>query len=131
MVDTNLTGSFLCARAAFALMKRQQPRGGRIVNNGSISAHVPWPFSAPYTATKHAITGLTRSLGLDGRAHDIAVGQIDIGNAAMATPSMATPMQIGSHPKWQANGQIAVEPTVDVAIGRGSSTRRGGFYMAS
>lgn len=120
VVDTNLTGSFLCARAAFALMKRQQPRGGRIVNNGSISAHVPRPFSAPYTATKHAITGLTRSLGLDGRAHDIAVGQIDIGNAAT---SMATPMQQGI---LQANGQIAVEPTVDVA-----EVARAVVYMAS
>lgn len=82
IVATNLTGSFLCARAAFALMKRQSPKGGRIINNGSISAHVPRPLSVPYTATKHAITGLTRALALDGRAHDIACGQIDIGNAA-------------------------------------------------
>ncbi len=81
MVDVNLNGAFLCAQAAFALMKRQNPRGGRIINNGSISAHVPRPFSAPYTATKHAITGLTKSIALDGRAHDIACGQIDIGNA--------------------------------------------------
>ena len=81
-VDTNLTGAFLCARAAFARMKRQSPRGGRIINNGSISAHVPRPHQAAYTATKHAITGLTKSLSLDGRAHDIACGQIDVGNAA-------------------------------------------------
>ena len=81
VVDVNLNGAFLCAQGAFALMKRQKPQGGRIINNGSISAHSPRPFSAPYTATKHAITGLTRSIALDGRAHDIACGQIDIGNA--------------------------------------------------
>lgn len=92
VIATNLTGSFICARAAFAQMKRQDPRGGRIINNGSVSATTPRPFSAPYTASKHAITGLTKSLNLDGRAERIAVGQIDIGNAAsemlqrMATP---------------------------------------------
>ncbi|MDL5034168.1 SDR family oxidoreductase [Pelomonas sp. APW6] len=108
VVDVNLTGSFLCAQAAFGLMKRQRPRGGRILNNGSIAAHVPRPNSAPYTATKHAITGLTKALSLDGREHDIAVGQIDIGNAAT---EMAVPMQQGVR---QANGSIAVEATMDV-----------------
>src|SRR5207342_2190157 len=82
VVETNLTGAFLCTQEAFRIMKRQSPRGGRIINNGSLSASVPRPQSAPYTATKHAITGLTRSTSLDGRAHDIACGQIDIGNAA-------------------------------------------------
>ncbi|WP_422015809.1 SDR family oxidoreductase [Roseateles sp.] len=120
VVDTNLTGSFLCARAAFALMKAQQPRGGRIINNGSISAHAPRPDSAPYTSTKHAITGLTKSLSLDGRAFDIAAGQIDIGNAAT---EMAAPMQQGVR---QANGQIAVEPTMDV-----QDVARAVVYMAS
>ena len=81
VVDVNLTGAFLCARAAFRLMKEQDPRGGRIINNGSISAHAPRPFSAPYTATKHAITGLTKQIALEGREHDVACGQIDIGNA--------------------------------------------------
>ena len=91
VVDTNLTGAFLCTRAAFRMMKAQSPRGGRIINNGSISAHVPRPNSAPYTATKHAITGLTKSTSLDGRAYDIACGQIDIGNAATEmTARMAT-----------------------------------------
>ncbi|HLO93472.1 MAG TPA: SDR family oxidoreductase [Burkholderiaceae bacterium] len=108
VVDVNLTGSFLCAQAAFGLMKRQQPRGGRIVNNGSISAHTPRPNSAPYTATKHAITGLTKALSLDGRDFDICVGQIDIGNAAT---EMARPMQQGVR---QAHGGIAVEATMDV-----------------
>ena len=84
VVDVNLTGAFLCAQAAVRLMKRQSPPGGRIINNGSISAHTPRPNSAPYTATKHAITGLTKSIALDGRAHGIACGQIDIGNAATA-----------------------------------------------
>ncbi|HEV6966278.1 MULTISPECIES: SDR family oxidoreductase [Roseateles] len=120
VVDTNLTGSFLCARAAFALMKAQQPRGGRIINNGSISAHVPRPFSAPYTATKHAITGLTKSLSLDGRAFDIACGQIDIGNAAT---DMTLRMRQGVP---QANGQVAVEPTMDV-----EDVARAVVYMAS
>ena len=97
----NLTGAFLCARGAFRLMRAQQPRGGRIINNGSISAHAPRLYSAPYTATKHAITGLTKSLALDGRAFDIACGQIDIGNAE--TPLTAR-MGAGV---LQANGQIA------------------------
>ena len=108
VVGVNLTGSFLCARAAFALMKAQSPRGGRIINNGSISAHAPRPNSAPYTATKHAITGLTKSLSLDGRAFDIACGQIDIGNAAT---DMAERIMQGVP---QANGQIMPEPVMDV-----------------
>ncbi|MFN8475595.1 MAG: SDR family oxidoreductase [Anaerolineae bacterium] len=108
VVDTNLTGAFLCTQAAFRLMKDQTPRGGRIINNGSISAQVPRPNSAPYTATKHAITGLTKSTALDGRAYDIACSQIDIGNAA--TP-MTKQMQVGMP---QANGTIAPEPTMDV-----------------
>ncbi|MFG6560639.1 SDR family oxidoreductase [Sulfitobacter sp. 1A15299] len=108
IVATNLTGSFLCARAAFALMKRQSPRGGRIINNGSISAHVPRPLSVPYTATKHAITGLTRALSLDGRAHDIACGQIDIGNAAS---EMTERMADGI---LQPNGSRMSEPRMDV-----------------
>ncbi|MFT7772865.1 SDR family oxidoreductase [Roseateles sp.] len=120
VVDTNLTGSFLCARAAFALMKTQLPRGGRIINNGSISAHAPRPFSAPYTATKHAITGLTKSLSLDGRAHDIACGQIDIGNAAT---DMTERMAQGV---LQAGGQMAVEPRMDV-----EDVARAVVYMAS
>jgi NAD(P)-dependent dehydrogenase (short-subunit alcohol dehydrogenase family) len=120
VVDTNLTGSFLCARAAFRLMKAQDPRGGRIINNGSISAHAPRPFSAPYTSTKHAITGLTKSLSLDGRAFDIAAGQIDIGNAATEmTEKMARGMP-------QANGEIAVEPRMDV-----EDVARAVVYMAS
>jgi NAD(P)-dependent dehydrogenase (short-subunit alcohol dehydrogenase family) len=119
VVDTNLTGSFLCARAAFGLMKSQSPRGGRIINNGSISAHAPRPFSAPYTATKHAITGLTKSLSLDGRAFDIACGQIDIGNAATdMTERMAQGVP-------QANGSMAVEPRMDVA-----DVARAVVYMA-
>ncbi len=109
VVDINLTGSFLCAQAAFRQMKEQSPRGGRIINNGSISAHAPRPNSAPYTSTKHAITGLTKSLSLDGRKYDIACGQIDIGNAAT---EMAMKMATGVP---QANGQIAVEPLMDVA----------------
>jgi NAD(P)-dependent dehydrogenase (short-subunit alcohol dehydrogenase family) len=109
VVDANLTGAFLCTQGAFRLMKRQDPRGGRIVNNGSISAHAPRPNSAPYTATKHAITGLTRSTSLDGRAFDIACGQIDIGNAE--TPLTARMSQ--GVP--QADGHMAVEPVMDVA----------------
>ncbi len=109
VVDINLTGSFLCARAAFAQMKAQRPRGGRIINNGSISATTPRPNSAPYTATKHAITGLTKSLSLDGRDHDIACGQIDIGNAA--TP-MVEVMKTGVR---QADGSIRAEATMDVS----------------
>lgn len=109
VVNVNLTGAFLCARAAFGIMRRQDPQGGRIINNGSISAHVPRPFSAPYTATKHAITGLTRSLSLDGRAFDIACGQIDIGNAATEmTDRMASGI-------LQATGETMVEPRMDVA----------------
>lgn len=108
VVAVNLTGAFLCARAAFRQMKEQHPRGGRIINNGSISAHTPRPLSAPYTATKHAITGLTKSLSLDGRAYDIACGQIDIGNAATA---MAGAMPRGV---LQANGTVVAEPVIDV-----------------
>ena len=107
VVDVNLTGSFLCLQGAFRLMKRQQPRGGRIINNGSISAHAPRPNSAPYTSTKHAITGLTRAAALDGRAFDIAVGQIDIGNAAT---DMTMRMSQGVP---QADGRVAVEPVMD------------------
>ncbi|MFM9916782.1 MAG: SDR family oxidoreductase [Rhizobacter sp.] len=109
VVDVNLTGAFLCTQQAFRLMKAQNPRGGRIINNGSISAHVPRPFTAPYTATKHAITGLTRSTSLDGREHDIACGQIDIGNAAT---DMTEAMAAGI---LQANGSRMSEPRMDVA----------------
>jgi len=109
VVDVNLTGAFLCAQAAFRAMKMQSPRGGRIINNGSISAHAPRPNSAPYTATKHAITGLTKSLSLDGRKYEIACGQIDIGNAAT---EMAARMAKGVP---QANGSIAAEPLMDIA----------------
>lgn len=109
VVDINLTGSFLCMQQAFRVMKAQDPRGGRIVNNGSISAHAPRPDTAPYTATKHAITGLTKSGSLDGRKYDIAVGQIDIGNAST---EMAARMAAGIP---QANGQVAKEPLMDVA----------------
>ncbi|HEY2780426.1 MAG TPA: SDR family oxidoreductase [Steroidobacteraceae bacterium] len=108
IVAVNLTGVFLCARAAFALMKEQRPQGGRIINNGSLSAQVPRPMSAPYTATKHAITGLTRSLSLDGRIHRIACGQIDIGNA---TTAMTLRMPHGA---LQADGSTREEPTVNV-----------------
>jgi NAD(P)-dependent dehydrogenase (short-subunit alcohol dehydrogenase family) len=108
VVDANLTGAFLCTQGAFRLMKAQDPRGGRIINNGSISAHAPRPNSAPYTATKHAITGLTKSASLDGRKYDIAVGQIDIGNALT---DLARRMTQGVP---QANGAIAVEPVMDV-----------------
>jgi len=107
-VDTNLTGPFLCTQHAFRLMKSQQPKGGRIINNGSISAHAPRPNSAPYTSTKHAITGLTRASALDGRAHDIAVGQIDIGNAVTElTERMAAGMP-------QADGSVRAEARMDV-----------------
>jgi NAD(P)-dependent dehydrogenase (short-subunit alcohol dehydrogenase family) len=109
VVDANLTGAFLCTQEAIRIMKEQQPRGGRIINNGSISAHAPRPHSAPYTATKHAITGLTRSTSLDCRQYDIACGQIDIGNAAT---EMTERMAGGI---LQANGTIAVEPRMDVA----------------
>jgi NAD(P)-dependent dehydrogenase (short-subunit alcohol dehydrogenase family) len=107
VVDANLTGSFLCAQGAMRLMKAQRPQGGRIVNNGSISASTPRPNSAPYTATKHAITGLTKSIALDGRPFDIACGQIDVGNALT---EMAYKMTQGV---TQADGRIAVEPTMD------------------
>jgi NAD(P)-dependent dehydrogenase (short-subunit alcohol dehydrogenase family) len=120
VVDVNLTGAFLCAREAFRLMKQQFPRGGRIINNGSLSAHVPRPHSAPYTATKHAITGLTRTLALDGRAYDIACGQIDIGNAAT---DMTARMKQGV---LQAGGELAAEPTMDVG-----HVARAVVYMAS
>ncbi len=105
----NITGMFLCARAAFGLMRRQQPQGGRIINNGSISAHVPRPGSVPYTMSKHAVTGLTRTLGLDGRRFDIACGQIDIGNALT---DMAAGFTKGV---TQADGSVKVEPVMDVA----------------
>ena len=108
VVAANLTGAFLCTQEAFRVMKAQEPRGGRIINNGSISAHAPRPNSAPYTSTKHAITGLTKSTSLDGRKYDIACGQIDIGNAAT---EMTERMKAGIE---QANGAIAVEPTMDV-----------------
>ncbi|HZV93296.1 MAG TPA: SDR family oxidoreductase [Caldimonas sp.] len=108
VVDINLTGVFLCTQEAFRMMKSQSPRGGRIINNGSISAHAPRPHSAPYTATKHAITGLTKATSLDGRVHDIACGQIDIGNAVTEmTERMTTGMP-------QANGQNAAEARMDV-----------------
>ncbi|MCA1952411.1 MAG: SDR family oxidoreductase [Hyphomicrobiales bacterium] len=109
VVDTNLSGVFYCMQAAFRIMKRQTPKGGRIINNGSVSAYAPRPFSAAYTATKHAVLGLTRAGALDGREHDIAVGQIDIGNALT---DMARKMTTGV---LQANGTIAVEPVIDVA----------------
>ena len=120
VVDVNLTGAFLCTQHAFRIMKDQDPRGGRIINNGSISAHVPRPNSAPYTATKHAITGLTRSTSLDGRKYDIACGQIDIGNAA------TEPMARVSQGVIQAHGAVAAEPTIDVR-----EVARAVVYMAS
>ena len=120
IVDTNLTGTFLCTQEAFKIMKSQEPRGGRIINNGSISAHRPRPNSAPYTASKHGITGLTKVTSLDGRKHDIACGQIDIGNAST---EMAERMKKGVP---QANGTIAVEPTMDPA-----DVARAVVYMAS
>jgi NAD(P)-dependent dehydrogenase (short-subunit alcohol dehydrogenase family) len=108
VVDANLTGTFLCAQAAYRIMKDQNPRGGRIINNGSISAHAPRPDSAPYTATKHAVTGLTKTIALDGRKYDIACSQIDIGNALT---NLAARMATGVK---QANGTIAVEAMMDV-----------------
>lgn len=119
-LDVNLTGAFLCTQQAFKLMKRQQPGGGRIINNGSISAHVPRPHSATYTTTKHAITGLTKITSLDGRQYNIACGQIDIGNAST---DMTKKMQRGI---LQANGTVAVEPTMDV-----QNVARAVSYMAS
>jgi NAD(P)-dependent dehydrogenase (short-subunit alcohol dehydrogenase family) len=120
VVETNLTGAFLCTQEAFRIMKEQEPRGGRIINNGSISAHVPRPNSAPYTSTKHAILGLTKVTALDGRKYDIACCQIDIGNAE--TP-LAAGMKNGTQ---QANGSIEVEPTMDV-----QHVARAVVYMAS
>src|SRR5829696_8078567 len=108
VVDTNLTGAFLCAQAAFRVMKAQNPRGGRIINNGSISAQVPRPHAIAYTATKHAITGLTKAISLEGRAYDIACGQIDVGNAAT---DMTAAIERGVP---QADGSVAAEPTADV-----------------
>lgn len=119
-IDVNITGAFLCTQQAFKLMKRQQPRGGRIINNGSISAHAPRPRSAAYSTTKHAITGLTKITSLDGRQFDIACGQIDIGNAST---DMTQKMQKGI---LQANGSIAVEPVMDV-----QHVARAVSYMAS
>ncbi len=120
VVDTNLTGPFLCTQGAFRLMKAQTPRGGRIINNGSISAHAPRPNSAPYTATKHAITGLTKATALDGRAFDIACGQIDIGNA---DTEMTSHMKIGVP---QPNGTLAREAQMHV-----DDVARAVLYMAS
>jgi NAD(P)-dependent dehydrogenase (short-subunit alcohol dehydrogenase family) len=120
VVDVNLTGAFLCTQAAFRLMKDQAPRGGRIINNGSISAHTPRPNSAPYTATKHAITGLTKSTALDGRKYNIACGQIDVGNAET---DMTARMKQGV---LQASGETAVEPTIEV-----EHVARAVLYMAS
>jgi NAD(P)-dependent dehydrogenase (short-subunit alcohol dehydrogenase family) len=120
VIDVNLTGAFLCTREAFRLMKDQTPRGGRIINNGSLSAAVPRPNSAPYTASKHAITGLTRSTALDGRKYDIACGQIDIGNAET---ELTARMKAGVP---QASGEAAVEPTMDV-----EHVARAVVYMAS
>jgi NAD(P)-dependent dehydrogenase (short-subunit alcohol dehydrogenase family) len=120
VVAVNLTGAFLCTREAFRVMRAQRPRGGRIINNGSISAHAPRPGSVAYTATKHAITGLTKSTALDGRAHDIACGQIDVGNAATAlTEAMAAGVP-------QADGSVRPEPRMDVA-----DVARAVCYMAS
>ena len=107
MLDTNVTGVFLCARAAFGLMRRQSPQGGRIINNGSISAHTPRPFTAPYTASKHAVTGLTKALSLDGRAFNIVASQIDIGNALTELSERMTRGVL------QANGTVAPEPMME------------------
>jgi NAD(P)-dependent dehydrogenase (short-subunit alcohol dehydrogenase family) len=120
VIDVNLTGVFLCTRAAFRLMKAQAPRGGRIINNGSLSAHVPRPHSAPYTASKHAVAGLTKSTALDGRPYDIACGQIDVGNAGT---EMTARMKDGVP---QASGAVAAEPTMDV-----EHVARAVVYMAS
>jgi NAD(P)-dependent dehydrogenase (short-subunit alcohol dehydrogenase family) len=120
VLGVNLTGVFLCAQAAIRLMKTQQPRGGRIINNGSISAHAPRPNSAPYTATKHAISGLTKCIALDGRKYDIACGQIDIGNA---TTELTNRMTAGVP---QANGTVAVEPRMEV-----TDVAKAVLYMAS
>ena len=119
VVDTNLTGAFLCAQHAIRMMKAQDPKGGRIINNGSISAHTPRPHSVAYTATKHALTGLTKSIALDGRAHNIACGQIDIGNAATV---MTSAMKRGA---LQPGGELKIEATMDVA-----NVARSVVYMA-
>ncbi|MDO4905642.1 MAG: SDR family oxidoreductase [Lautropia sp.] len=110
VVDTNLSGPFYCIQAAFRAMKAQSPRGGRIINNGSVSTHAPRPMTMPYTATKHAVTGLTKAASLDGRPYDIACGQIDIGNAAT---EMTQPMMAGI---LQADGRVAAEPVIDVQL---------------
>jgi NAD(P)-dependent dehydrogenase (short-subunit alcohol dehydrogenase family) len=107
VVNTNITGVFLCARAAFGLMRRQSPQGGRIINNGSVSAHAPRPFTAPYTASKHAVTGLTKALALDGRAYGIVASQVDIGNALTELSERMTRGVL------QANGTVAPEPMMD------------------
>ena len=120
VLDANLTGAFLCSQQAIRMFKAQTPKGGRIINNGSISAHVPRPMSAPYTATKHAITGLTRSIALDGRANNIVCGQIDIGNAGT---DMTSRMSAGVP---QANGELKPEPTMDV-----NHVAKAVLYMAS
>ena len=120
VVATNLTGSFLCAQHAFRMMKSQEPQGGRIINNGSVSAHVPRRHSAPYASTKHALTGLTRSLSLDGRQYDIACGQIDIGNAA------TTRNEDTARGRLQATGRVEAEPRMDVR-----DVAKGVVYMAS
>ena len=120
VVNTNLTGTFLCTQEAFKLMKRQTPMGGRIINNGSVSAHVPRPNSAPYTATKHAITGLTKSSSLDGRKYNIACGQIDVGNALT---KLSSGLQKGS---LQAHGATAIEPMMHV-----ENVAQAVLYMAS
>ena len=120
VVSTNLTGSFLCAQHAFRMMKSQEPKGGRIINNGSVSAHVPRRHSAPYASTKHALTGLTRSLSLDGRQYDIACGQIDIGNAA------TTRNEDTARGRLQAAGRVEAEPRMDVR-----DVAKGVVYMAS
>jgi NAD(P)-dependent dehydrogenase (short-subunit alcohol dehydrogenase family) len=120
VVATNLTGSFLCAQHAFRMMKSQEPQGGRIINNGSVSAHVPRRHSAPYASTKHALTGLTRSLSLDGRQHNIACGQIDIGNAA------TTRNEDTARGRLQATGRVEAEPRMDVR-----DVANGVVYMAS
>ena len=125
VVDVNLTGMFLCAQGAFRAMKAQSPRGGRIINNGSISAHAPRPDSAPYTATKHAVTGLTKSISLDGRPHDIACGQIDIGNAVT---EMAARMATGVR---QADGRVAAEPMLDVALVADAVVNMAGLPLAA
>ena len=120
MLDTNLTGAFLCTQQAFSMMKRQQPRGGRIINNGSVSAATPRPQSIAYAASKHGLTGLTRATALEGRAFDIACGQIDIGNVATA---IGAELETGT---MQADGSMATEPTMDV-----QDVVRAVVYMAS